>query len=41
MKGVTSKTSVLIDKISKLECIKEFVLVGGTALSLQQLKSTI
>lgn len=35
MKGVTSKTSVLIDKISKLECIKEFVLVGGTALSLQ------
>ncbi|MDE5877868.1 MAG: nucleotidyl transferase AbiEii/AbiGii toxin family protein [Muribaculaceae bacterium] len=35
MKGLTLATSLLFEKISYLECIKPYVLVGGTALSLQ------
>lgn len=35
MKGLTPKTSDIIEQISRLECIDSFVLVGGTALSLQ------
>ena len=35
MKGLTPHTSAIIDSISKMECIKPFVLVGGTALSIQ------
>lgn len=35
MKGLAPNTSLIFDKISKLECIKPYVLVGGTALSLQ------
>lgn len=35
MKGLTPKTSDIIEKISRLECIDSYVLVGGTALSLQ------
>lgn len=35
MKGLTPNTSLIIEKISRLECIKPYVLVGGTALSLQ------
>ena len=35
MKGLAPQTSELFEKISRLECIKPFVLVGGTALSLQ------
>lgn len=35
MKGLTPNTKAIFDKISTLECIKPYVLVGGTALSLQ------
>ncbi len=35
MKGLAPHTAELFDAISRLECIKPFVLVGGTALSLQ------
>lgn len=35
MKGVTKKTSAVLEAISYLECIKPYTLVGGTALSLQ------
>lgn len=35
MKGLAPQTSEVFEKISRLECIKPFVLVGGTALSLQ------
>lgn len=35
MKGLAPHTSQLFDAITRLECIKPFVLVGGTALSLQ------
>lgn len=34
-KGLAKNTAVLFDAISNLECIKPYVLVGGTALSLQ------
>lgn len=33
--GLAPHTGKIIDKISLLECIKPFVLVGGTALSIQ------
>ena len=35
MKGLAPHTAAIIDSISKMECIKPFVLVGGTALSMQ------
>lgn len=35
MKGLAPQTSLVFDAITKMECIKPFVLVGGTALSLQ------
>ena len=35
MKGLAPHTSAIFEAVSKLECIKPFVLVGGTALSLQ------
>ena len=35
MNGLAPQTSELFEKISQLDCIKPFVLVGGTALSLQ------
>lgn len=35
MIGLAPHTGLIFDKISKLECIKSYVLVGGTALSLQ------
>lgn len=35
MKGLTPATYSVFDKISHLNCIKPYVLVGGTALSLQ------
>lgn len=35
MKGLTPNTSKLIEAVSRLECIKQYVLVGGTALSIQ------
>ncbi len=35
MKGLTPQTASIFESISKMECIKPYVLVGGTALSLQ------
>ncbi|MBO4802709.1 MAG: nucleotidyl transferase AbiEii/AbiGii toxin family protein [Bacteroidaceae bacterium] len=35
MKGLAPHTEQLFERIATLECIKPFVLVGGTALSLQ------
>ena len=35
MKGLAEKTSRIIDKVALMESIKPYVLVGGTALSLQ------
>ena len=35
IQGLAPKTAALFEKISELDCIKDFVLVGGTALSLQ------
>lgn len=35
MKGLAPHTAAIFNAISRLECIKPYVLVGGTALSLQ------
>lgn len=35
MKGLAKHTSSIIEAISKLDCIKPYILVGGTALSIQ------
>lgn len=35
MDGLARHTASIIEALSKLECIKPYVLVGGTALSLQ------
>lgn len=35
MNGLAPQTSALITKVSELECIRPYLLVGGTALSLQ------
>lgn len=35
MIGLAPHTGLIFDKISQLECIKPYILVGGTALSLQ------
>ena len=35
MKGLAEKTANIFDGISKMESIKPYTLVGGTALSLQ------
>lgn len=35
MKGIAPATSEIIESISRLECIKPYLLVGGTALSIQ------
>lgn len=35
MKGLAPNTALIFEAISRLECIKPYVLVGGTALSLQ------
>lgn len=35
MNGLARHTAEIIEAVSKLECIKPYVLVGGTALSLQ------
>ena len=35
MKGLAPKVSKYIERISRLECLRPYVLVGGTALSLQ------
>lgn len=33
--SLTPQTARIIEAVSRLECIKPFVLVGGTALSIQ------
>lgn len=35
MKGLAPHTKQLFESVSKLDCIKPYLLVGGTALSLQ------
>ena len=35
MNGLAPQTSEVFERVTRLECIKPFVLVGGTALSLQ------
>lgn len=35
MKGLSPHTAAIFEAVSRLDCIKPFVLVGGTALSLQ------
>ena len=35
MRGLTENTASIFDNVSRLECIKAYILVGGTALSLQ------
>lgn len=35
MKGLAAHTGAIIEKVSRLECIRSYYLVGGTALSLQ------
>ena len=35
MKGLAPHTQQVFEAVSKLECIKPYLLVGGTALSLQ------
>src|ERR1035437_326530 len=35
MKGLAEKTLAFFNTLSKLECIKDYTLIGGTALSLQ------
>ena len=35
MKGLAPQTNQIFEAVSTLECIKPYLLVGGTALSLQ------
>lgn len=35
MKGLAPHTAAIIDKLANLDCLKPYLLVGGTALSLQ------
>jgi hypothetical protein len=35
MQGLTESTNRIFDAISKLDCIKDYTLIGGTALSMQ------
>ena len=35
MKGLSEKTFKIFEAVSKTECIKPYILVGGTALNLQ------
>ena len=35
MKGLAPHTQQIFEAVSKLDCIKPYLLVGGTALSLQ------
>jgi Domain of unknown function (DUF1814). len=34
-KGLTAKIDAIIEKVAKLECIKPYILCGGTALAIQ------
>jgi len=35
MKGLSQQTEGIFERLSKLECIKNYTLIGGTALALQ------
>lgn len=35
MKGLATRTGEIFEAVSRLECVKSYILVGGTALSLQ------
>lgn len=35
MKGVASSTEIVLNQIAGFECIKEYTMIGGTALSMQ------
>lgn len=35
MQGLTERTNRIFDAVSRLNCIKDYTLLGGTALSLQ------
>ena len=35
MQGLTESTSEIVKAVSKLDCIKDYILIGGTAISMQ------
>lgn len=35
MQGLTESTSGIVEAVSKLDCIKDYILIGGTAISMQ------
>jgi hypothetical protein len=35
MKGLSQHTEEVFEQISKMECVKNYTLIGGTALALQ------
>ena len=35
MKGIAEKTCKIIEKVSQMDCLRPYLLVGGTALSIQ------
>ncbi len=35
MQGLSDEASRVFEPVSKLNCIKEYILIGGTALALQ------
>lgn len=34
-KGLTVNTDAIIEKVAEMECIKPYILCGGTALAIQ------
>lgn len=38
MQGLTKNTEKIFEEISELNCIKDYTLIGGTAISLQIVK---
>ena len=35
VQGLSDETAKVFESVSKLNCIKDFILIGGTALALQ------
>ena len=35
MRGIAEHTEAIIERVSRLKCIEEWTLVGGTALAIQ------
>jgi hypothetical protein len=35
MKGLASHTNEIFERVSRLDSVKEYILIGGTALALQ------